>query len=110
MDKNLTAIEMGRKEASQDLTNEIIPADLTQLMHDLLEGKYSSNGEFALEQLDEVEHYLHSKGITLYDYTPQRMNWFEFLPTVEGESETIVPAMVCEDRLVCKGLATRREV
>lgn len=109
MDKNLTAIEMGQKQAAGDLTNEVIAPELAQLMHDLLEGKYSKNGEFALEQLEEVEHYLYSKGIKLYDYTPERRNWFEFLPTVEGENETIVPAMVCEDRLVLKGLATRKE-
>lgn len=107
IDKNLTNFEANEIASSLGMEKEVISADTINLVSALLEGKYSENGEFALEQLNEVEHYLHTLGIKLYDYKEGRDGWFEFLPSAEG-NKTICPAMVYEGKLLKKGLATHK--
>ncbi len=106
IDKNLDAIKAEEDEEPLVGDDKTFDPKMLDMYASLLEGKYSANGEYALEQLDEVAHYLHSQGITLIDYAEDTAADFEFLPSAEG-SRTLVPAMIYNGRLIRHGLATK---
>ena len=71
-----------------------------------MEAKYSGQPDFAMEQLDEVEHYLAKQDVLLVNYTKGNEKYFEFL---EGEeAKTIRPAFIRKGEVLIKGLAQFR--
>lgn len=85
------------------LMESAINADEAQLFSYLMEAKLSGDAEFALEQLDEVEHYLARQDVLLVKYTKGNERYFDFL---EGEeTRTIRPALVRGGQVMVKGLA-----
>ncbi len=87
----------------QALMDSAINPDEVQLFSYLLEAKMSGQRDFAMEQLDEVEHYLAKQDVLIINYTRGNERYFEFLP---GDSEkTIRPALVRKGEVLAKGLA-----
>ena len=85
------------------LMDSAINEDEVQLFSYLMEAKLSGEADFALEQLDEVEHYLAKQDVILVKYTKGNEKYFEFL---EGEeTKTIRPAFVRKGEIMKKGLA-----
>lgn len=109
IDKNLEAIETEENEEPLVGDKGVFDTQQLDFYSSLLEGAYSENGEYALEQLEQTAHYLHSLGISLTDYSEENKDNFELLPSSE-ETKTIVPAMIYSGRLLKKGLATEKEV
>ena len=107
MDKNLDAraSELAAKKA--DARAQGLSADELELMTTLLEGAYSDSGEIALESLEDVGHYLRRKGIETLEYDGKDEHYFELLPG--DKSATLRPALLCDGRLIKKGLATYAE-
>ena len=86
-----------------DAMETAINADEAQLFSYLMEAKYSGEADFALEQLDEVEHYLAKQDVLLVNYTKGNEKYFDFL---EGEeTKTIRPAFIRKGEVMTKGLA-----
>ena len=79
--------------------------DLLTLFSSLLEAYYSHDGQYALDELSSVRHYLHRHGAEAVDYVPQHRDWFDFIPS--SEAGTLRPALVQSDggKLLKKGLA-----
>ena len=82
--------------------------DLLTLFSSLLEAYYSQDGQYALDELASVRHYLHWHGADAVDYVPQHRDWFDFIPA--SEAGTLRPAIVQSDggKLLKKGLACDR--
>ena len=57
------------------------------------------------EQVENIRYYLHEHGIETQDYTPQTAGWFEMLPS-DSETVTIRPAMLRDNAVVVKGIAS----
>ena len=108
IDKNLQSIKDEEEDEPLVGDDKEFPPKMLDMYASLLEGKYSDDGEFALEQLNEVIYYLHSLGIKLVDYSAETEGQFEFLPSTE-KPKTIVPAMVYNGKLIRRGLATKKE-
>ncbi|MEG1782700.1 MAG: hypothetical protein RR253_05590 [Oscillospiraceae bacterium] len=95
------AEELKIKSAFKDTS---IQGEELDLFAFLLEAKYSGQPDFAMEQLDEVEHYLATQDVILVPYSKGNEKYFEFL---EGESnKTLRPALVQKGEVLRKGLAT----
>lgn len=100
-----TALENEKKAKEQQavMLKTAINADEVQLFSYLMEAKLSGEADFALEQLDEVEHYLAKQDVILVNYTKGNEKYFEFL---EGDrTRTIRPAFVRKGEIMQKGLA-----
>jgi len=100
-----TALENEKKARRQQavMLESAINADEVQLFSYLMEAKLSGQADFALEQLDEVEHYLAKQDVILVNYTKGNEKYFDFL---EGEeTKTIRPAFVRKGEIMQKGLA-----
>lgn len=54
--------------------------------------------------LADLKFFLHSKGIEAVDYTAEHKNWFDRMPGTK--EETLRPALVMDDILLKKGLAS----
>lgn len=104
--KNIDVIIEGKKaeiQRQKALLQSSINPDEVQLFSYLMEAKLSGEADFALEQLDEVEHYLAKQDVILVNYTKGNEKYFEFL---EGEeTKTIRPAFVRKGEIMKKGLA-----
>lgn len=77
---------------------------------DLLENAYARRrqapSDAAMdEQVENIRYYLHEHGIETQDYTPQAAGWFEMLPS-DSETVTIRPAMLRDNAVVVKGIAS----
>ena len=102
MDTMLEKAKQSRK-TQQQLMDSAINADEAQLFSYLMEAKLAGEGDFALEQLDEVERYLAKQDVLLVNYIKGNEKYFEFL---EGEeTKTIRPALVRGGQVLAKGLA-----
>lgn len=89
--------------ANKQLMDSAINADEAQMFSYLMEAKLSGDAEFALEQLEEVEHYLAKQDVLLVKYIKGNEKYFDFL---EGEeTKTIRPALVRAGQVMVKGLA-----
>jgi len=76
----------------------------TELYAGLMEAKYSGDGEYALDRLEDLRYYLHSRGIEAVDYDDDHRDWFEFMP---GEKPgTIRPALAAGGKVLKKGLVS----
>ena len=56
------------------------------------------------EQVESIRYYLHTRGIDTEDYSEEKAQMFEVLPS-GGASATLRPALVRDGRLIRKGLA-----
>ena len=74
------------------------------LFSDLLEARYVGNGDFALRQLSKIRPYLIKHGVTLINYSEDKDELFELLPT-KGKTVTQRPAMVSGKELLIMGKA-----
>ena len=79
-----------------------------ELLSELLEIAYAQKGgdtrAEAEEMIAQIRYYLHGQNIALCDYAPERRSWFELLPA--RAAGTIRPAIVREDHLLRKGVAS----
>ncbi len=85
---------------------EFSPAELG-LMAELLEGLYAADGEYALEKLGAVRHYLRARDVELVDYDPQHAELFDRMPG--AEEATLCPALVQRGHVLRRGTATVAE-
>ncbi len=80
-----------------------INEDELTLFSYLMEAKFSGQRDFAMEQLDEVEHYLAKQDVIQLKYSKGNEKYFDFL---EGEeTKTIRPAFIRDGEILKKGLA-----
>lgn len=75
-----------------------------ELMAGLLEAAYSGDGEFALEKLDAVRHYLREKGVEIVEYTADRAQYFDRMPGTQAA--TLCPALLQGGQVLRRGMAT----
>lgn len=102
MDDILRAEQQSAEKQKQALSMAVNPQEV-QLLSYLMEAKYSGQGDFALEQLDEVEIYLAKMDILVIKYSKGNEKYFEFL---EGDEEkTIRPALIRGGKILAMGLA-----
>ena len=82
------------------------PLDRSQaeLFAGLLESCYAQDNADSREMAGSIRFYLHGAGVEVLDYAKGREGWFEFLPA--RSPGTIRPALVCDDKLIKKGLAS----
>lgn len=76
----------------------------TELFAGLLENGYAQDSADSREMIENLRFYLHGAGVEVVDFAKGRESWFEFLPA--QKAGTIRPALVCDDKLVKKGLAS----
>jgi hypothetical protein len=77
-----------------------------ELFSELLEAAASEDAGYALDKLQDVKYYLHTRGIEAVDYTEENAALFDTMP---GRKDgTIRPALVAGNHLLKKGLAARR--
>ncbi|MBQ8972356.1 MAG: hypothetical protein IJ074_04675 [Clostridia bacterium] len=97
------AENIARVAASQPVEDAQI-----ELLSELLEIAYAQKGgdtrAEAEEMIAQIRYYLHGQNIALCDYAPERRSWFELLPA--RAAGTIRPAIVREDHLLRKGVAS----
>ena len=106
MDQDLADLE--RREAweeSHRLTDQNMNADPAEwdLYAGLLEAAGSGDGEYALDQLQNVRHYLHRRGVELVEYSDQNREWFDVMPA--EQDGRLRPALVCGGKVLKRGLA-----
>lgn len=102
IDDILRAEQQSAEKQKQALSMAVNPQEV-QLLSYLMEAKYSGQGDFALEQLDEVELYLAKMDILVIKYSKGNEKYFEFL---EGDEEkTIRPALIRGGEILAMGLA-----
>ena len=92
--------EARRREAE---TPAITGAE-AELMAGLLEAACSGDGEFALEKLDTVRHYLRNKGVEVLDYSADAARYFDCMPG--AKTATLCPALVQGGEALRRGTAT----
>ena len=106
IDAMLDAVKAEKAKNAETLANAVatsINADEIQLFSYLMEAKYSGEADFAMEQLEEVEHYLAKQDVLLVNYTKGNEKYFDFL---EGDvTKTIRPALIRKGEVLTKGLA-----
>ena len=75
------------------------------LFSHLLEEAYADNENTVTSTiLADMKFFLHERGIEAVDYTEDHRNWFDRMPG--KKSETLRPALVMDDILLKKGLAS----
>lgn len=81
-----------------------VPATEIELFSDLLEGLYCEDGEYALDKLRSVKHYLHQNGIEVVAYDGKNRELFDFMPSMKAG--TFRPALVSDGKILKRGLAS----
>ncbi|MBR2699859.1 MAG: hypothetical protein IKE76_14830 [Clostridia bacterium] len=105
-----SAVESARSRTAVDQQKQAAagqgPLDRTQaeLFAGLLENCYAQDSAEGREMAEGIRFYLHGLGVEAADYTKGREAWFEFLPA--QQSGTIRPALLIDDKLIKKGLAS----
>ena len=83
-----------------------LSAGETELFERLLEGLYSGDGAYALEQLEQVRHYLHGRGVVISDYCAETAALFDCMPG--AETATLRPALTtAAGAVLSRGLMVR---
>ncbi len=103
--KDFTALESSRQLAltGPDSQEGLSPAE-TELFASLLEGAYSGDGRYALDQLQQVRWYLHRVGVTLSEDTQSHPEWFDRIPS--AQEGVLRPALIdANGTLLHRGLA-----
>ncbi len=104
-----SAVESARSRAAVDQQRQAAaqgPLDKAQaeLFAGLLEHCYAQDDADTREMAAGIRFYLHGLGVAAEDYAPGREAWFEFLPA--RKAGTIRPALLIDDKLIKKGLAS----
>lgn len=76
----------------------------TELMAGLLEAGCSGDGEYALEKLGAVRHYLRGKGVELAEYSADTARYFDCMPG--AKTATLCPALLQGGEVLRRGTAT----
>lgn len=99
-------LEQTGRERQED-TGSLSEEERT-LMTNLLDSAYRiSDQEESAEMIEEIRFYLHKRNVEAVDYTRETARWFDFMP---GErAETLRPALVCNGKLISRGLAVGRK-
>jgi hypothetical protein len=105
IDKTLDSVRDAQAKKALENPQAVLSEEEISLYAGLVQASYSSDGQMALEQLEDVKHFLHDKGVELLDYDPSRESWFELLPG-SGKAKTLRPAFVSNGSLLWKGLAS----
>lgn len=122
MDKSLEDIrQSARQEEKERLREQVSAMDPAQLelLALLLENAYGRRGEDeqADEEISQIRFYLHRKNIDVVDWVADtgkqsategkmvnQSGWFDLMPAFR--SGTIRPALVCDGKLLKKGMAS----
>ena len=108
MDRNLARIRSDETlAAKQELLDEKdgMKKEDINLYAQLLEGAYAErDSEYAKEVISDVRFYLHKRKIEAVDYTEDHKVWFDRMPG--GRAQTIRPALVMDNTVLKKGLAS----
>lgn len=105
-----SAVEHARSQATVDQQRQATagqsPLDQAQaeLFAGLLENCYAQDSAEGREMAEGIRFYLHGMGVEAADYAKGREAWFEFLPA--QKPGTIRPALLHDDKLIKKGLAS----
>lgn len=75
----------------------------TELYGDLLEALYSKDGEYALDKLRSLKHYLHTRGVELRDYSEDTAADFDIMPS--KYTGTLRPAIISGGTVLRRGMA-----
>ena len=92
------------ESGSGDFAQDTDEQELT-VFADLLEAVYSGDGQFALDRLKSLKYYLHRRGIETADYREETREYFDRMPSADGQVLTIRPALLKDGKLLKKGLA-----
>ena len=123
MDKSLEEIRVSAKQEDKEHLREqasaMDPAEL-ELLSQMLENAYGRRGEDgqADEEISQIRFYLHRKNIDVVDWSPDTLKrsmsegggtvdqsgWFDMMPAYS--SGTLRPALICDGKLLKKGLAS----
>ncbi len=76
----------------------------TELMAGLLEAEGSGDGEYALERLGAVRHYLRERGVETVDFDDKNARYFDCMPGTQRA--TLCPALLCDGKVLRRGMAT----
>ena len=76
----------------------------TELMAGLLEAERSGDGEYALERLGAVRHYLRERGVETVDFDDKNARYFDCMPGTQRA--TLCPALLCGGQVLRRGMAT----
>ena len=92
-------------EEPEVMDSSLLDAKALSLYASLLESVYvSMEDAYAREVVSQIRFYLHGFGIEIEDYSPDRQQWFDLMPSLH--EQTIRPALVHDGTLLSKGLAT----
>jgi len=100
------ASAVARQRASQTGVGGKVDSKALDLFAELLETAYAAGDEGARESAAAIRFYLHSAGVDVVDYAPDKESWFEFLPA--PRPGTMRPALAGEGKLIKKGLASKQ--
>ena len=75
-----------------------------ELMAALLEAEMSADGEYALEKLGDVRHYLREKGVEAVGFDDEHAQYFDCMPG--AKRATLCPALVQGGSVLRRGMAT----
>ena len=78
-----------------------------ELMAALLEAEQSADGDYALEKLGDVRHYLREKGVEAVEFDDQHTQYFDCMPG--AKRATLCPALLQGGTLLRRGMATVAE-
>ncbi len=104
-DKQLKIIKERLEKDSVEDPQSVLTKEEISLYSALLEASAVGDGQMALEEAENLRHYLYKRGVDLVDYDKNNETWFETLPGT-GKTITIRPAMACNGVLLKKGLAS----
>jgi hypothetical protein len=90
-----------RRQSSE--TPAISPEE-AELMAGLLEAERSGDGEYALEKLSAVRHYLRTKGVEAVEFDDAHAQYFDCMPGA-GRA-TLCPALLQGGQVLRRGMAT----
>ena len=94
------AAESGRLEKAQE-------AEVINLISGILETASTlEDREAASDLISQLKYYLHSHDIEAADYSPETAYAFDRIPA--EEEQTLRPALIRGEKVLVKGLATRR--
>ncbi len=96
--------EIRQEKELADSSSSPLPSEEIDLFANLLEMACTSSDPDTQEMVSHIRFYLHTHGVDVVEYAPDKSTWFERLPA--RTSGTIRPALASGGRLIKKGLAS----
>jgi len=94
------------EQRRQAQAQPVLTGEELELYERLLEGLYSADGAYALEQLGQLRHYLRGRGVLLEDYSEEKAALFDCMPG--QETATLRPALTtAAGTVLSRGLTVR---